>query len=306
VLSDRCRFAIAIPNLGPFADPSEVVRLAKLAEDKEWDGFFLWDHVLWTWPEPTDVINPWPVLGAIAQTTESVAIGTMLTPVARRRPWDLAREMITLDHLSRGRGMFGVGLGSPADDFFPFWPVPKEVPATATTKRLRAAELDERRRCFCVGLQLLDDFLSGAEVNRDDDRCTVRNVTVRPRAHNDRTIPILIGGNVKNPDALRLAAVHAGGVPIAYDGDKNPREPSFEEICNYAKALQKAAVKGPPLVALWAHMNGQARTKAEVARYEKVGMNWWIETVPGGEEAEDPRNSISFLERRIRAGPIEK
>lgn len=58
----RCRFAVAVPNLGPFADPAAIISLAQLAEDADWDGFFLWDHLLWTWPEPTDVIEPWPVL----------------------------------------------------------------------------------------------------------------------------------------------------------------------------------------------------------------------------------------------------
>ncbi len=64
----RCGFAVAAPNLGPFANPAEIVSLAQLAENAGWDGFFLWDHLLWTWPEPTDVIAPWPVLGAIADS----------------------------------------------------------------------------------------------------------------------------------------------------------------------------------------------------------------------------------------------
>jgi alkanesulfonate monooxygenase SsuD/methylene tetrahydromethanopterin reductase-like flavin-dependent oxidoreductase (luciferase family) len=47
----RCRFAVAVPNFGPFANPAEIVSLAQLAESADWDGFFLWDHLLWTWPE---------------------------------------------------------------------------------------------------------------------------------------------------------------------------------------------------------------------------------------------------------------
>jgi len=151
----RCGFAVAAPNLGPFANPAEIVSLAQLAENAGWDGFFLWDHLLWTWPEPTDVIAPWPVLGAIAQTTTRLMIGTMVTPVARRRPWQLAREVITLDHLSRGRVMLGVGLGSPDEDFTPFWPLPTNGPPP-TPRELQVAELRDRWRRFHDGLQLLN------------------------------------------------------------------------------------------------------------------------------------------------------
>ena len=44
----RCRFAVAVPNFGPFANPAEIVSLAQFAEGTDWDGYFLWDHLLWT------------------------------------------------------------------------------------------------------------------------------------------------------------------------------------------------------------------------------------------------------------------
>ncbi len=297
-----CRFAVAVPNLGPFANPAAIISLAQLAEDADWDGFFLWDHLLWTWPEPTDVIEPWPVLGAIAQTTTRLVIGTMVTPVARRRPWQLAREVITLDHLSRGRVMLGVGLGSPDEDFIPFWPRPTSVPPP-TPRELEAAELRDRWRRFHDGLQLLDQLLRGATVDRDDALFTARNVTLRPRPYRNRTIPILVGGRATTMRALRLAADHAGGVPIAFDHD-NEGQPSLQQVHTYASTVRQAAAPRTPLVAIWAHTDGRPRAEADIEPYADAGVDWWIETVPGGEETDDPRNTIDFLKQRITVGPV--
>src|SRR5690242_3610271 len=105
------RFAINVPNFGPFADPRAVVELAQAADAAGWHGFFLWDHVLWTNPEPLPVADPWVTLAAIAQATEQIRIGPLVTPLPRRRPWQVAREAATLDALSGGRVTLGVGIG---------------------------------------------------------------------------------------------------------------------------------------------------------------------------------------------------
>src|SRR5882757_5279157 len=109
------RFGVSLPNDG---DPREFVRLAVDLERAGWDGFFLWDHVQIAAEMRPNVIDPWTVLGAIATATERIALGTLVTPVPRQRPWKLAREITTLDHLSGGRVILGVGLGWPPDDEF--------------------------------------------------------------------------------------------------------------------------------------------------------------------------------------------
>ncbi len=199
------------------------------------------------------MIEPWPVLGATAQTTTSLTIGTRVTPVARRRPRQLAREVITLDHLSRGRVMLGIGLGSPDEDFTPFWPHPSSARAP-TPRELEAAEHRERWRRFHDSLQLLDQLLRGATVDRDDALFTARNVSLRPRPN--RTIPILVGGRATTMRALHLAAEHAGGVPIAFDRESRG-QPSLQQVRTYAKTIRQAAAPRTPLVAIWAHTDGR-------------------------------------------------
>jgi alkanesulfonate monooxygenase SsuD/methylene tetrahydromethanopterin reductase-like flavin-dependent oxidoreductase (luciferase family) len=88
-----------------------VADLAARAEARGWDGFFVWDHVAYREPVRA-VADPWITLAAVATATERVTIGALVTPLPRRRPHQLARETVTLDRLSGGRLVFGVGIGS--------------------------------------------------------------------------------------------------------------------------------------------------------------------------------------------------
>lgn len=99
--------------LAPFdelVDPRTLADLASSAEQHGWDGIFLWDHVAYRAPVRA-LADPWVALAAIACATERLRLGTMVTPLSRRRVHKLARETVTLDHLSRGRMTLGVGLG---------------------------------------------------------------------------------------------------------------------------------------------------------------------------------------------------
>jgi hypothetical protein len=107
-----------VQNFGEYGDPHNLLTLACEAEDAGWDGFFLWDHLLLYRHSDIPFIDAWVALGAIAARTKRLRLGPLITPVARRRPWKLAREVVSLDHLSQGRTILGVGLGAPADAEF--------------------------------------------------------------------------------------------------------------------------------------------------------------------------------------------
>ena len=114
------KHAIDIPPFDELADPRVVADLAAVAEDRGWAGFFVWDHVRYRAPVKA-VADPWVVLAAIACATNTIRIGPMVTPLSRRRVHKLARETVTLDLLSAGRLIFGVGLGSNRNnEFEPF------------------------------------------------------------------------------------------------------------------------------------------------------------------------------------------
>ncbi|WBB67084.1 LLM class flavin-dependent oxidoreductase [Micromonospora sp. WMMD812] len=105
------RYAVGLPNVGPFADARTLVDLAVAAEEHGWDGVFLWDHLLYhdpDWP----LVNTVVVASAIAARTSRIRLGVLVTALPRRRVQTVARETATLDTLSGGRLVVGAGIGS--------------------------------------------------------------------------------------------------------------------------------------------------------------------------------------------------
>lgn len=102
---------IFVAPFDELVDARKLAELAASAEARGWDGFFLWDHVAYRAPVRA-VADPWVALSAIACATKELRLGPMVTPLSRRRVQKLARETVTLDHLSGGRLTLGVGLGS--------------------------------------------------------------------------------------------------------------------------------------------------------------------------------------------------
>ncbi|MGS0688379.1 LLM class flavin-dependent oxidoreductase [Nakamurella sp. GG22] len=92
-------------------------------------------------------MDPWLVLAVLVARTSTIRLGTMITPVSRRRPWVLARQTATLDVLSGGRTVLGVGLGSPAQGDFGIF-------GNVTNPVVRAKLLDE-------GLDIVAGLWSG-------------------------------------------------------------------------------------------------------------------------------------------------
>ena len=138
--------AIDVPPFDELSDPRLVAELAVAAEQRDWDGFFVWDHIMYRAPVRA-VADPWVTLAAIACATSRVRIGPMITPVSRRRVHKLARETVTLDLLSSGRLTLGVGLGSARNgEFEPFGEV---------------ADPRERARLLDQGLEDLARYWGG-------------------------------------------------------------------------------------------------------------------------------------------------
>ena len=113
-LGKKVKFGIYIANHGITSNPQDYVKLAKIGKECGWEGFFIWDHVFLPWSPNEDVLDPWVILSAIATQTEKLTIGTTVTPLARRRPLVVARQAVTIDRLSNGRFILGVGLGGTA------------------------------------------------------------------------------------------------------------------------------------------------------------------------------------------------
>src|SRR5215510_11917380 len=88
----------------PYADSREFAELAALGEQRGWDAVFTWEALFG--------VDAWVSLAAAALATEQIRLGTLLTPAARFKPWDLASRVGTVDRLSNGRVTLSVGLGA--------------------------------------------------------------------------------------------------------------------------------------------------------------------------------------------------
>ena len=142
------QYGLDVSITGAYADASFLADLASLAEEAGWDGFFVQDGILTAVSEP--IFDPWVALCAIALRTQRLRIGAFMTPLAAYRPWQVARQAVSLDHLSHGRLIFGAGLGFQAHDF-------AQVGEDADPRR-RAEKLDE-------GLEVLRKLWSGDVVS---------------------------------------------------------------------------------------------------------------------------------------------
>jgi len=204
------KYAISVPPFGELADPSFLVEAAVAAEEQGLDGLFLWDHVLRPDTDPAEILDPWVVLGAQALATERIRLGPMVTPLTRRRPIKLAREAITVDHLSNGRLTLGLGLGVDSGGELSRFGEVAEAKA-------RGDRLDE-------GVALLTAMWSGEPVQHQGPAFQADGVTVLPRPVQLPRIPLWFaarGGSGMRP--VRRAAKYDGMVPIEVDGDQLSR-----------------------------------------------------------------------------------
>ena len=173
------RFGLIVQMTGSLGYPQPLARLAREAEAAGWDGFFIWDVFGGDSAAPAPVVDPWIALAAIAATTERIRFGPMVTPLPRRRPWKLAREAASLDQLSGGRLILGVGIGTPPEEFARF--------GEQVDPRIRAEMLDE-------GLEVLTGLWSGEPFSFQGRHYRVEEATLLPRPVQQPRIPIWVGG----------------------------------------------------------------------------------------------------------------
>jgi alkanesulfonate monooxygenase SsuD/methylene tetrahydromethanopterin reductase-like flavin-dependent oxidoreductase (luciferase family) len=213
------RYAISVPNFGDFADPDRTIALARDAEAAGWDAFFLWDHLL-AW-NGNVVADPWTMLAAIAVSTERIRIGTMVTPLPRRRPWQVTRQVVTLDHLSGGRAVLGVGLGFPPREEF-------ERFGESGEAGTRAELLDE-------GLEIVDGLMRGGAFSFEGRRFHLDDVAFAPVPVQRPRVPIWVAGAWPNRRPFRRAARYDGVVPIALaSGEEVPIDvPTMRSVVDY-------------------------------------------------------------------------
>jgi len=266
------RYGLSIPN---FAEPERLLEIAGAVEANDWDGFFLWDHILVDREAALPISEPWTVLAAVATATSRIRLGTLVTPVARRRPWVLARQVTAVDHLSKGRAVLGVGLGVPAEaEYAPF--------GESADPKHHAALLDE-------GLTVIDSLWQGEPVTHDGPAYHLDGVRFLPRPVQQPRVPIWSACSLPALAGVRRAAGWDGAVPI-YSTAAELRPVTPEEV---AAAVADIAAIRETLddfeVVVWA----VAPDAAQRAAYADAGATWLIEGPAPGDDWLDDAMAIA-------------
>ncbi len=274
----RLRRGLFIAPFDELADARALAALAALAEERDWDGFFLWDHV--QYPAPIESIaDVWTCLAAVAMRTERMRLGPLVTPLARRRPWVLARQAVTLDRLSGGRLVLGFGVGGDGNgEMGPLGEEPE--------MRVRAEMLDE-------GLELLARIFSGEPVGHAGRHYRVDSRPFLPRAAQSPRIPIWLGARWPATRPVARACRWDGIVPVGLEAGE------AGELAARTAALRSSGSGPFQLVAI-------APPGADPTPWEEAGFDWLLThlgpaALPGdGPEAMPPAAAVR---EAIEAGP---
>ena len=283
------KFGLYVPPFGDYADARVLANLAKEAEESGWDGFFTWDHLAFDWIT-APVVDPWIAYTAIAMNTQRIRFGPLVTPLPRRRPWKLARETVTLDRLSGGRLILGVGIGGgPAEN-------------AAFDEPREAKELGQR---LDEGLEVLTGLWSGETFSYAGRYYQVKEARFMPPPLQSPRIPIWVGGFWPNKPPFRRAARWDGVFPLSIGQEQFLTPQQVRDVVAYVR--QHRADDAPFDVAhsAFSHGGDPARACEDAAPYAAAGVTWWLENVNPWRFGWDMQGAWPFeaMRERILQGP---
>jgi alkanesulfonate monooxygenase SsuD/methylene tetrahydromethanopterin reductase-like flavin-dependent oxidoreductase (luciferase family) len=225
-------------------------------------------HQVLSRPRGAAATDPWIALAAMAAATERVQLGPMVTPLARRRPWIVARQAVALDHLSGGRFVLGLGLG---------------LDSSGGELSRFGEEVDDRRRAGMLdeGLDVLAGLLAGETVAHAGEHYRVDDVRFLPTPVRPGGMPIWLAARWPNRRPVARALRHDGVFLIDTDGPS-----SLDSI------VPEAAALGRPFDVVVQGLPGE-----DVAGWRAAGATWWLARF-------DPHEvTVAAVESAIDAGP---
>lgn len=275
------RCAVGLPNVGDYGDPRLLVELATQAEGAGWDGVFIWDHLAYREPE-WPVADPYVTVAAIAACTQRIRLGAMVSILARRRPWKFARETASLDVLSQGRLVVGVGLGSePQREFAAF--------GEDSDSRVRADRIDE-------GLDVLLGLWSGEPFVYSGQHYAVTETVFLPRPLQRPRVPIWIAGRWPARRPFRRAARFDGVFPT-FQGVGHAERPTPDQLATVVNYTHSHRDQEDLAFDVAVEAQSEGPDPDLVTAYADVGLTWWIEKLGWF------RGSLDYVRQRIERGP---
>ncbi len=263
----------------PYGDARVAADFAQAAEQAGWDGFFVW--------EPVWGVDAWVSLTAAAMQTRTIRLGTLLSPLSRMRPWKLASETATLDHLSGGRLILSVGLGAPDSGFDSF--------GEETDRRTRAELMDE-------GLDILTGLWAGQPFSYEGKHYQVTELNfphVAPAPVQQPRIPIWVVGAWPRMKSMRRVLRYDGLLPhfMNAEGKIETLLPGhLPQMKAYIDANRTLTTPFDIIVDGTTPGDAPQQAAEAVRPWIEAGATWWIESMW---EAK----SLDLVMTRIQQGP---
>ena len=213
----------------------------------------------------------------------------MVTPLSRRRPWKVARETVTLDHLCQGRLILPVGLGSTIDAGFS--KVGEEM-----DRKIRAEMLDE-------GLAILAGLWSGQPFSYIGQHYQVQEMTFLPPPVQQPRIPIWVVGAWPRMKSLRRALYWDGILPTKMLKNGSFADMIPADIQALKTVIEQHRPQGTPFDIV---MEGETSGDDPVAATDllqplaQAGVTWWVEAVWATPET---TGRVEGTFKRIQQGP---
>jgi alkanesulfonate monooxygenase SsuD/methylene tetrahydromethanopterin reductase-like flavin-dependent oxidoreductase (luciferase family) len=267
----------------PFATVEENLELATEIEAAGWDGYFTWDGI--AAGAGIEMFDPWTLLAGVAVRTERITLGAMIFPLARRRPWVVARQALTIDHLSGGRLVIPVGLGAVDEGGF------AKVHPEVTDRKQRAERLDET-------LEILERAWSGETFSYAGTHYQLDEIQFLPRPVQRPRIPIWTVAAWPRPKSMARATRWDGVIPsIAAPPESRPNPDQVAEICAWMREHRTSEAPFEVVLEGVSPGNDPAWEASILQPLADAGATWWIES-----RWEAP-NDVATLRERIHQGP---
>ncbi len=284
-------YGIVLPTMGRGGDARIIADLAHDAEESGWDGVFIWDVIYSERDNPEEGLtcDPWIAMAAIAMRTERIRFGTMVTPLSRRRPWKVARETVTLDHLSNGRLILPVGLGFMEDGGY-------SKVGEVTDRKQRARLLDE-------SLDIITGLWSGKPFSYDGEHYHLQEMTFTPPPVQSPRIPIWVIGAWPRMTSMRRTLRYDGVIPARMNSDGSSGEMTPADIRELKAYISEQRSSQTPFdIVIEGETPGDDHQKAvaTVQPFIDAGITWWLESVWSTPETQ---GGVEGMRTRIKQGP---
>jgi alkanesulfonate monooxygenase SsuD/methylene tetrahydromethanopterin reductase-like flavin-dependent oxidoreductase (luciferase family) len=274
------RFGIDIAPLGELADPILIADLGRAADAAGWDGLSIWDSL--GLGMGTYAPDPFVALAGVAAATTRLRLILAVAVLGRRRPQLVAQSAATLDRLSGGRFVLGVGAGGDPGDLAAFG---DSAPGAELVARMDA------------GLRVIEPWLRGEAARMEVPGASAEPVVVGPPPLQRPRPPIWLGG--MRPGALRRAASLEGWMGVGLNEELSAMALTPDDVAARVARIrsERAALgrDGPFEVAILGRSDGIERGTLQA--FEDAGLTYWLESLS------PMRAPVDQLREVIAAGP---